>query len=1462
MVVVCEICGFDGASEWFLQCKNHERCHQGRHLYCIDGLRVRRRPASLGAFGVLECSWCLQTAESTSQSAKRNAALALDKSAVTRTEGQRKLKEGNAATAREAKPHADRPAANKVSIAEGAGPDKVPAGKVPFVGKPTAGKAASTDRCGKALDGGAAGGKEEVHGDKKRSAAGISSQRAVAGGSGVPSATATAATGTASLPESMAGAQCGRYTSKAPGAIPGRASGMQHQSRVKPATVVAGGAATMLVADELDGFYDRTLLVKQNKVAGPSARSQLAGAGQQAVIAGDSGTSKPGSVLPHGRPISTKQNVGGGLPVGAPPAGSAGAKTGGAGRTGQTGGGGAEARGASLAGAGTVFGSHAYGVSSLAARNRPTVVAAPTGRVSFHYQLALPTVSSVQSSSLSQTKLDNRDSLARGSRLGSLPLHNSSTQMVVTSRDRRVRLWTFDMVLEGCIPRTEMDPKRLRMSIESISPHESMVRLSKLLQAKTPPEGLRCSVMRIEEVPRAISEAHSFYLLYNPCETCVVMYPTRNIGNTSKFFKESLITMLLPPEVGNEQGAGERAQLEEPGKILAVDLSFLTADDLAKDPVLERLLHSELDTKGDSKTKYQLYFMPETVPVDGVTPENGVMPCLLSLTGSRKHVHLMVPPYNRRIPTEEESILINPTRVRRLKKVTFELRDNHKHETGRLLKETIQEGKALKKVLLEQGESTAADPMECDIDGSAYASEPGSMGDGPVALDPNVETLHNAVLMASSSQPAGSPVVVMHSAEKKGLLQDTSGVSDPGTQQALGIDVVLTTPSQPEQLVGDAEVTIGVTDGAHSLIEGHATVDSGIEVLCQDAKLMAPLQPAGSLSMCWSASFEGSHSAKDGSLASDKNNQQELVRSATRVAAARAVVETGMKNNYGEAEMSSEMAANNKTTVQFVCSIDAIGRVAEQQACTSALGDEALDMLAQYQQALATHAPLSDDDTSNSGGGAASVADVLFISGSNVTSDAKNNPSGSRAPATQTSGPLPMAASICTVEGTWEPLNGMASNGEAVDAARSTGIATDCQLSDWRGLANCRNPPPGLHCQMVLPIPNMPVSVEVPSQEHQWQVGKKRPRSPLHSVARQAGLNLSSCKEAAQWSWGRVSAPVLQAFLMESGCMDLACREQLLPDLIPQLQALLSKQLHGCQIRLVALAGEASMLENGLDRAAKVLGFQWSSWCKAVDCEKLSGIQVVLLSEAAVSNVPNLTGLVLKSIAVHPIALYRAEPFVKGLMLLAEETKYIHKDGRLAMALTLEDVLSRASLQGAAMVDACRPLYPTRVVVVMDAEGFMRSPVKQLVRLAGCLLAGSRTWGMPWQLQMRASHVSKIMADGSPEHWAITTWALRPDALTGGELKQQQPMLQELDLPEESATVTHEIVLMRDAAHLMYTRRPGRLVVAAYAAEDLAVKLHSGKGRRCKDILAGTVSEVVSFLDLLLSGAKITGQMC
>ncbi|GIM12532.1 hypothetical protein Vretimale_15850 [Volvox reticuliferus] len=1217
MTVVCEVCGYDGALDWFLQCKNHERCHQGRHLYCIDGLRIRRRPASLGVFGNLECSWCLQTAESTSR-VNRQATFVLDKSSFTTDEGQGALKEGTDATAREAKAPTGKPSVNKLPIGKGVGSDKVPAGKAPAC-KPTAGKAAaSADRRGKALNGSsAAGGREEVNGDKKPSAACISSQRAVAGGgSAVPSAAATApvATATVSLPESMAGAQCGRSISKPtlPGAIAGRTSGVQQQSRVKPSAVVASGAATVLVADKHDRFDDLTLPVKQNKVAGPSsARSQLAGAGRHAVVAtaGNSGPSKPGSVFSHG-PI-TKQNVGNGPPGGAPIAGNAGTSTGAPSQIGQTGG--CAERGASLAGPGTASGSHTTGGGSFAARSRPTAVA-PTGRVSFHYQL---------SSGASQTKLDNRGSLSSGSNrldsLGSLPMCDSTTRIVATSRHRRVKLWTCDMLLEGCIPRTEVDPKRLRMSIESVSPHESMVRLSKLLQMKTPPDGIRCNIMPIEEVPRAISEAHSFYLSYDPCETCLVMFPARNIGNTSKFFKESLITMLSPPE-GNEQGVGERAQLEEPGKILAMDLSFLTADDLARDPVLERLLHSELDAKGDSKPQYQLYFMPETVPVDGVTPENGVMPCLLCLTGSRKHVHLMVPPYNRRLPTEEDSILINPSQTRGpKKKVTFELRDNHKHETGRLLKETVKEGKALKKVLLEEapkeGEPTAADTMECDTaegslqGGSACTSDPGSMEDGPSALDPNVEALCNVVLMASSSQPAGGPVMAMQ--DNKGLIGDSPETSDPVTQQAVGMGMALATPSQPVQLVRDAKVTISAADDTHnSLVGCHDASDSDMDI--DDTTRMAPSLPAGSLDMCLSASLDGAYSTRGCSMlmSGENNQQQDPGGSATQAAAAcGTVMEMGMKmNDDGKKQMPVHMVPYDECSMQFVWSIEAIGKVAEQQAHTSSLGNEGLRMLLQHQQRLVAcdvrPASLSDNDMGNSGdNGGAAVG--LHISDSTITAGVNN---GHQAQASQPepSGVLSMTASIHTVEGSLEPLDGRASNREPVDAARCSGMATDYQLSDWRGLADCWNPPNGLHRHVVLPLPDKAGSVEM----QQLKVGKKRPGSPLHSVAHQAGLNMTTCTQPAQWSWGRPSAPVLQAFLMESGCMDLPNQERL-PDLIPQLQVIPLTQLHGCQIRLVACGREAPMLGDALDGAAQVLGFQWSPWCKAVDREKLSSIQVI-----------------------------------------------------------------------------------------------------------------------------------------------------------------------------------------------------------------------------------------------------------
>ncbi len=55
---------------------------------------------------------------------------------------------------------------------------------------------------------------------------------------------------------------------------------------------------------------------------------------------------------------------------------------------------------------------------------------------------------------------------------------------------------------------------------------------------------------------------------------------------------------------------------------------------------------------------------------------------------------------------------------------------------------------------------------------------------------------------------------------------------------------------------------------------------------------------------------------------------------------------------------------------------------------------------------------------------------------------------------------------------------------------------------------------------------------------------------------------------------------------------------------------------------------------------------------------------------------------------------------------------------------------------------------------------------------------------------------------------------------------------------------------LRDATKLLYVSRPSRLVVAVYADSQACVL--TGLARKGKDVLAGCVTEVVAFLELLL----------
>lgn len=153
-------------------------------------------------------------------------------------------------------------------------------------------------------------------------------------------------------------------------------------------------------------------------------------------------------------------------------------------------------------------------------------------------------------------------------------------------------------------------------------------------------------------------------------------------------------------------------------------------------------------------------------------------------------------------------------------------------------------------------------------------------------------------------------------------------------------------------------------------------------------------------------------------------------------------------------------------------------------------------------------------------------------------------------------------------------------------------------------------------------------------------------------------------------------------------------------------------------------------------------------------------------------------------------------------------------------------------------------------------QGFLGTDPCLLRRLIDCLLVGTRKWGKLWLLQMRAAHIIDVKTQGTAEHLSVLSSAMDPGTAiaskgSGGAAPQHQPVMQPLLAMAESSSATETIVL-KDAVRLMHVQRPGRLVVAAYADDSNARKFLK-TGRCCKDILAGTVKEVVAFLDLLLA---------
>ncbi|GFR45360.1 hypothetical protein Agub_g6734 [Astrephomene gubernaculifera] len=381
----------------------------------------------------------------------------------------------------------------------------------------------------------------------------------------------------------------------------------------------------------------------------------------------------------------------------------------------------------------------------------------------------------------------------------------------------------------------------------------------------------------------------------------------------------------------------------------------------------------------------------------------------------------------------------------------------------------------------------------------------------------------------------------------------------------------------------------------------------------------------------------------------------------------------------------------------------------------------------------------------------------------------------------------------------------------------------------------------------------------------------------------------------AGWSWGKVALPVLQAAVSQdlpSSCAPL-CQELRvgLPQLWRDLKVLPRLPLRGCRLLLLASDPESAELQGPLQEAAEVLGLAWSRGHPDQPPEQLRSMQLLALGKSVEEGVAEMRGVILKSIAVHPIEIFSAPVLVHGLQLLAWEVRNRSAaatagagalshggmgseaaagaagaaTGAAAVELTLGRAMCLAAAAAATAVPRdCLPLYPHRVVVVVAAQGFMKTDPAVLDRLFGCMTAGAITWGEPWPLHMRAADIAAVLTRGSPQHRAAILRATTPGmcvpatgaassravhSVAGKGAVMGAPLLSALSINAESTSQT-ELQVLSDANKFMCLMRPGRLVVAAYG-EGQAERL--GKpGRMCKNILCGTVREVVAFLELLL----------
>lgn len=225
----------------------------------------------------------------------------------------------------------------------------------------------------------------------------------------------------------------------------------------------------------------------------------------------------------------------------------------------------------------------------------------------------------------------------------------------------------------------------------------------------------------------------------------------------------------------------------------------------------------------------------------------------------------------------------------------------------------------------------------------------------------------------------------------------------------------------------------------------------------------------------------------------------------------------------------------------------------------------------------------------------------------------------------------------------------------------------------------------------------------------------------------------------------------------------------------------------------------------------------------------------------------------------------RAEPLIKALAAVVVQAP-CPGPGVAAIATTLAAAEAAASTTGElalakplaakGRLRAAGQIWWAGATVVLDMAAIMEASIDELQQLVALMraLEGRQPGGAAsCRMRMRSAAVAELHAAATAEPQrvgillaAAMPMGAAPPAQAGSGRAASAPILIPLAPEEESsASASVPVHVLHDTVKLSYMCMDTRFYIAAHgeAARD--------EGAKCKDILAGSVGEVLSFLALL-----------